>query len=160
MSFDDLVKMRVEKAHHQDGAASRYLALAMVLLAIFHTLPALVQLFNQQAIAAEQLFQLRWVLFVFFMAGLHLVYAVYVYQVVDWSGVYTMAVFELICAIFFAVLCGGLWVEQGAGPFSNMLQIPALLKANAQLWCASLTGISGLVSYVAWREAARWRLAQ
>lgn len=99
----------------------------------------------------------RWMYLQVFVASLHLIYAVFLVQIPDWSALRTVAIAMLTLAVAFGTISTGLLVGQGQGAISEFLEIPFSLTTRASIWCVAMLCLSTLISYLAGREASNWR---
>ena len=156
METRDLIQHRIERDGGR-GVVSAWTAAAILTLGCFHAVPAIVHLINLPETSDSTLPVSRWIFCCFLLTGIYVAYAVYAFQISDWSVLFVVAILQLGMAALFAVLCGALYVDRGSGLIGRFLQIPRELNVSATIWCATLMCICGLFSYVAWREASRWK---
>lgn len=156
METIELIHQRIARERGR-RVVSCWTAAAVLLMGFYHAAPAGLYLVGLQPADIQPDHVARWTFFCFFLSAIHIAYALYVYQVLDWSAVYVIAMLQLGVAVVFAILCGALYVDQGSGMVSRFLQLPRELSGNATLWCATTMCAAGLFSYVAWHEACRWR---
>ncbi len=102
----------------------------------------------------------RWMYLQVFVAALHLIYAVFLLQIPDWSALRTVAIASLVFAFVFGTVSTGLLLGDGQGLIANFLEIPYSLTTRASIWCVAMLCLSTLISYLSGREAENWRRAE
>ena len=98
----------------------------------------------------------RWAYLQVFIAGLHIIYAIYLYQIPDWSTLRTIAFAMLVLAMLYGVVSSGLLIGGGQGIIAHFLMLPSDLLNQAAIWCVAMLCLATLISYLTGRESALW----
>ena len=146
---------------HADAASTLavyQLVAALVAGAVFSVVPAVWDLIEYLQVAESQ-FVARWALGLFFLGIVQLAYAVYLFQLPDWTTVWVVTVFSLfVAAIYAAVL--GLGLLSPADGFlvgEYGLQLAdKLAGGKAALWCLCMVSLSTILAFFAGRLSTRW----
>ena len=100
----------------------------------------------------------RWACVAAFVGGVHLLYGVYITQLVDYSAMQMLAVFiMLVVTCLYGFTGMSLMLDDGDGRIANLLQIPFALKRQAMIWCGIMFGVNALACYLFGREAMAWQ---
>ena len=151
-------KRRRGMEHHpaQRKSASG-LAFGLLAVAACNAVPAVYDVvLHFQAIEASQI--PVWVYLVFLMSLLQCVFAVYLFQLPDWSSVWMAALTMLAQAAFFAMLAAIFFLTKD-GAAHQWLELGAEYAGKAPLWCFLMVCVDGLLAYFAGRTSVRWRKA-
>lgn len=98
----------------------------------------------------------RWAYLQIFVAGLHFIYAIFLYQIPDWSTLRTIAIAMLVFAMMYGLVSSGLLIGGGHGTIANFLKLPSALLNQAAIWCVAMLCLSTLISYLTGKESALW----
>ena len=98
----------------------------------------------------------RWAYLQIFVAGLHFIYAIFLYQIPDWSTLRTIAIAMLVFAMMYGLVSSGLLIGGGHGTIANFLRLPSALLNQAAIWCVAMLCLSTLISYLTGKESALW----
>ncbi len=150
---------RIRKANEDRVVLSRLLAVCLCGLALVNMIPALIFWYDWYC-AVEQVALPRWVYLQCFIAAIHFVYALYQFQIPDWSAVRAVSVTMLVFAFLFGVLSTGLLVGGGGGVLASFLGVSHTYLQRAAIWCVTMLCLATLVSYLGGREAANWQRSQ
>lgn len=99
----------------------------------------------------------RWVYLLGFAGLLHVLYAVFLIQVFDYSAVQSVAAFLLVVTCVYGFLVVSLLLGDANGNIPLFLQLPLALQTRAAIWCGLMSGISALGCYLLGREAIVYR---
>ncbi len=137
----------------------RFYSVCIFLVGLTTCVPSLYQ-WIETARADEILPVPRWVYLLGFVGSLHLLYALLLFQIDDYSALQSLATFLLLitCLYGFAVIT--LVLGDRNGPVQAFLQLPSVLQPRAAIWCGIMFGISALSCYLLGREAMIFRRRQ
>jgi hypothetical protein len=99
----------------------------------------------------------RWIFIMIFLGALHIVYAVFLFQVLDRSALWSVSIFLLAVGCTHGIFTAGTWLDAGVGPVSRFLQLPPTDTAAVTLWCFLHLCFSVLLSYLCGSQALRWK---
>jgi hypothetical protein len=136
----------------------KFFAFCLALLGLVMALPAA---WHWWHLSGEFLVQPlpRWVFLLLFVGGLHVVYAFFLFQVVDWSALWSVAIVMVVLTAVYGFVAAGVWLDEGRGPIVRFLQVPNAFMRNATIWTLVMVCISGLSGYIFGREAIVWKQA-
>jgi hypothetical protein len=99
----------------------------------------------------------RWIYLQAFVAAVHVMYAVFLVQIPDWSALKTVAIAMLVMATLFGSISTGLVAGGGQGAVAQFLELPQVLTSRASIWCVAMLLLSTLMCYLGGREALNWQ---
>jgi hypothetical protein len=99
----------------------------------------------------------RWVYLLGFSGGLHVCYALFVSQIGDYSALQSLAVFLLVATCVYGFVGIALWLGDNEQFAVRFIQISAVLKPRAAIWCGIMFSVSALGCFLFGREAVVWR---
>ena len=105
----------------------------------------------------------RWALVLFFLAVVQLAYAVYLFQLPDWSSVWVVTVFLLVQAAGYAGVLGIVLISDQSGLLVGQqgLQLAdKLAGGQAALWCLCMVSVATILALFAGRMSLAWQRAQ
>jgi hypothetical protein len=147
---------RAQRAELERRHLIRFFGFCLIGVALFNSIPAIYQ---WSLWSEEMAFRPlpRWTYLQIFIAGLHVVYAIYLLQIAHWTSMKAVAIVLLAVAIVFGVVSTGLVVGGGNGVIARFLNLPQIGIRNACLWCLAMLFLATLTSYVIGREARNWQ---
>jgi hypothetical protein len=134
---------------------TQFFAMCVGVLGLVLIVPSLMAWGGWTALPVQPLGS-RWVFIMVFLGGLHLVYAIFLFQIQDRAGLWSVAVFLLMVSCLQGVFTAGTWLDHGAGPVSRFLQLPVDETATVTLWCFLHLCFAILLGYLCGRQAMRW----
>ena len=149
------IEKRSRQAHEDRITLTRFFAGFLIIVGLINLAPA-VYCWWQWSQADTGTLLPRWIYLQIFVAILHIVYAVLLVQVPDWSTLLSIAIVMLVFAFIFGLFSVGL-VANSNGLLSQFLQIPGSLGRKACIWCVAMLVLATLASYLAGRESTHWR---
>lgn len=103
----------------------------------------------------------RWIYLQIFIAAIHVMYAVFLVQINDWSSLRAVSIAMLVVAMAFGMVSTGILIGGYDGAVANFLELRGLaLVRQASIWCVAMLCLSTLMSYLGGRESARWQRAE
>ena len=105
----------------------------------------------------------RWAHVVLMLGVVQIAYAVYLFQLPDWTSVWVVTLHSLAMGGLYALALGGVLVS---GPGSWMVGPTGLQLADqvaggkAALWCVAMVSLSTVLAFFAGRLARQWRRAE
>ena len=137
----------------------RFYAICVLMIGLVTIVPALYQWI--QISQADGLGVVpRWAYLLGFVGGLHLLYAILLFQVDDYSAIQSLAVFLLVVTCMYGFLAVTLTLGGAAGSMARLLEVPSVLRPRASIWCGLMFGISALSCFLLGREAVILRRRQ
>ena len=149
------IEKRSRQAKEDRITLTRFFAGFLIVVGLINLAPA-VYCWWQWSQADGGILLPRWIYLQIFAAILHIVYAVLLVQVPDWSTLLSIAIVMLVFAFIFGLFSVGL-VANSNGLLSQFLQIPGSLGRKACIWCVAMLVLATLASYLAGRESTQWR---
>ncbi len=147
---------RLESANADRKLLARFFALCLCFVAIVNMTPALYQWYQWTQLA-ETMALPRWIYIQVFVGAIHLVYAVFLFQINDWSAMRAVSVAMLFVAFIFGFISTGLLVGGGEGNLTGFLGIPYMLNRQACIWCVAMLCLATLMSYWGGKESTNWQ---
>jgi len=138
------------------------LAAALVCAALFSVIPAVWDVVEYLRFAESPLVA-RWALGLFFLGVVQLAYAVYLFQLPDWTTVWVVTLFSLALAAVYAAALGLVLLSPADGFVvgNHGLQLAdKLAGGKAALWCLCMVSLSIIVAFFAGRHSTRWYKAE
>ncbi|MCU0877241.1 MAG: hypothetical protein MUF06_05595 [Pirellulaceae bacterium] len=138
------------------------LAAALVAAALFSVAPAVWDLVEYLRIDGSP-FVARWALLLFFIGVLQLAYAVYLFQLPDWSSVWVITVFALCGAALYAAVLGIVLMSAPDGVLvgPHGLQLAdKLAGGKAALWCVAMVALLVMLALAAGKLCLSWQRAE
>ena len=136
---------------------SQFYAACIGVMGMVLIVPSLLAWGGWSALPVEPLGS-RWIFIMIFLGALHIVYAVFLFQIQDRSALWPVSIFLLLVGCIHGIFTAGTWLDQGNGPVSRFLQLPPTETAAVTLWCFLHLCFSVLLSYLCGRHALRWKL--
>lgn len=150
---------RFRKSHADRVVLTRFLSVCLIVVGIVNVVPAI--MFWVQFNDIDQVDPIpRWVYLQVFAALLHVVYAVFLAQLADWSALQAVSWSMLAIAMAFGLLSTGLITGDGNGFVAKFLGLQGAMVRRAGLWCVAMLCVATLASYLGGRESARWQRAE
>ena len=150
-----LIIRQYERSTADRFVLARFYSICVALTGIFNLIPAIYYWYfwghNDIDLSLP-----RWIYLQIFVAGLHFIYSIYLYQIPDWSTLRTVAVAMLLFAMMYAIISSGLLLGSSTGAIGQFLRIPNSLENQATIWCVAMLCLSTLISYLTGRESALW----
>lgn len=134
---------------------ARFYSICVFCTGIFNLIPAIYFWYYWGHIEIEASWP-RWAYLQIFVAGLHFIYAIFLYQIPDWSTLRTIAIAMLVFAMMYGLVSSGLLIGGGHGTIANFLRLPSALLNQAAIWCVAMLCLSTLISYLTGKESALW----
>ena len=158
---------RVSAQLHADAGrtlAVYWLAAALVAAAVVSVVPAVWDMLEYAKSADLDAPPVaRWALVLFFLAVVQLAYAVYLFQLPDWSSVWVVTVFLLVQAAGYAGVLGIVLISDESGLLVGQqgLQLAdKLAGGQAALWCLCMVSVATILALFAGRMSLSWQRAQ
>jgi hypothetical protein len=161
------VQPTVSAALHADASrtlAVYQLAAALAIVALFSVAPAVWDVIEYlQTEDLDAPFVARWALVLFFLGVVQLAYAVYLFQLPDWTSVWVVTVWLLVLAFGYAGVLGVVLISQAdgflVGPHGLQLA-DKLAGGQAALWCLCMVSVATILAFFAGRMSVQWRRAE
>lgn len=150
---------RLESANSDRRMLARFFALVLCLVAIVNMVPAFYHWFHWTQMT-ESLALPRWIYIQVFVGAIHLVYAIFLFQINNWSAMRAVSVAMLGVAFVFGFISTGLLVGGGEGNLTGFLGIPYTLSRQACIWCVAMLCLATLMSYWGGKESTNWQRAE
>lgn len=150
------IEIRTRRANADRVTLTRFFAAMLVFVGLVNFAPAIYCWYTWSQVDIDFLLP-RWIYLQIFIAVLHLVYAVLLIQVPDWSTLRSIAVVMLAFAFVFGLFSMGLLATGGNGLLAQFLQVPDSLGRQACIWCVAMLCLATLASYLAGRESNNWQ---
>jgi hypothetical protein len=150
---------RIRKSNAERVVLARFFALSLCAVAAINLFPAFYYWYDwSQSLEANPL--PRWIYLQVFVAAIHLVYAIFLFQIPDWSAMRAVSVAMLAVAFIFGLFSTGLLVGGGQGVFAAFLGLSFVIVNRAAIWCVAMLFLATLMSYLGGRESTNWRRAE
>ncbi len=152
------IRARARESRSDRMILTRFIAVCILILGVINLAPAISQWLAWSS-GTESGATPRWIYILMFLAALHLVYAIYLIQIPDWSALISVSIAMLAFAFVFGVVSTGLVLGGSQGTIARTLQLATVLTGPASIWCVAMLCLATLVSYMGGREAINWHRA-
>ncbi len=150
------IEKRTRQAQADRVTLTRFFAGFLVVVGLINLGPA-VYCWWEWSQADAGILLPRWIYLQIFVAVLHIVYAILLLQVPDWSALKSIAFVMLVFAFVYGLFSMGLVVSGSTGLLARFLQVPGSLSQKACIWCVAMLVLATLASYLAGRESNHWQ---
>lgn len=150
---------RVLLSNSDRRVLARFFAFTVCMVAMINLLPAFIDAYSWYH-AIETTILPRWIYLLVFVAAVHVIYAVLLFQIPDWSTLRAVSIALLGIAFVFGLFSTSLLFEGGGGIITNFLGLSYSIVQRAVIWCVAMLCLSTLMSYWGGREAAQWQRAE
>lgn len=147
---------RVKRSRRDRIFLTRWICGLLLLLAIVNAIPAVIQIYTDVGPLAVTTIP-KWIYVQLFVALLHTIYAIFLWQIPDWSSLRSIACVLLVFAAWYGFVGASLLLAGGAGQVARFLELPFSLLQRAKIWCVAALLIELVGSYVAGIEAMNWK---
>ena len=152
-------KERLENANLDRKVLARFFALCLCFVAIVNMVPALYQWYQWTQLT-ESMPLPRWIYILVFVGAIHFVYAIFLFQINDWSAMRAVSLAMLVVAFVFGCISTGLLIGNGQGNLTTFLGLPFALNRQACIWCVAMLCLATLMSFWGGKESANWQRAE
>jgi hypothetical protein len=141
------------------------LAAGLIAAALFGLAPAIwdVVEYVQYYDLVESPHVARWALVLMLLGCVQVAYAVYLWQLPDWTSMWVVTLYSLALAGLYALMLGLVLIsgEDGLLVGPRGLQLAdKLAGGKAALWCLAMTSLSTILAFFAGRLSVQWRRAE
>ncbi len=150
---------RVLLSNSDRRVLARFFAFTVCMVALINLLPAFIDGYTWYH-AVETTILPRWIYLLVFVAAVHVIYAVLLFQIPDWSTLRAVSIALLGIAFVFGLFSTSLLFEGGGGIVTNFLGLSYSIVQRAVIWCVAMLCLSTLMSYWGGREAAQWQRSE
>jgi hypothetical protein len=91
------------------------------------------------------------------VASLHVIYAIFVIQIADWSSLKAVSVVLLTIAATYGFISAALLLGGSQGIVAMWLGLPTVMMQKASIWCVAMLLLATMAAYVCGREALAWQ---
>jgi hypothetical protein len=91
---------------------------------------------------------------------LNLMYAIFLFQINDWSAMRSVSVLMLAMAFIYGGCCTGLLLGGNNGSLMMLLEMSSVAFRRATIGFAVMLCLATLISYWAAKEASNWQRAE
>jgi hypothetical protein len=155
----DAWRQRLQEANSNRVMLTKALAALVFVVGIINAGPAIFHWYQSWS-ATTSVSIPRWIYLQIFVAALHGLYAIFIFQVSDWSSLRAVSVAMLVFAFGFGIVSTALLIEGGHGTVSNFFSLSHLMVGKATIWSISMLCLATLVAYVSGKEANDWKRAE
>ncbi|MHB8970930.1 MAG: hypothetical protein ACYC3X_01130 [Pirellulaceae bacterium] len=153
---DTTVEFRTRLRGDRDRRSLRFVALALVLLAILGAVPVAVALLQPRDLNPVRLE--RWSCAVLLVGMLELSYAVFLLQLPDWSSLRVVSFVTLGIAAVYAAVAGIRLLAGSGNRIMEFWELDGNVFSSSQeaLWCFLMVLLTGSLSYLAGHCGGQW----
>jgi|GEM_PF-1953468 len=150
---------RLTRANADRFFLAKLFAVGLIFVAGLNLIPVLTQL-----ITWGDSFQINeipnWFFLQVAICLLNLLYAIFLFQINDWSAMRSVSVLMLALAFIYGICCTGLLLGGNEGNVVTLLEISSFRIKQAASGFAVMLCLATLMSYWAAREASNWQRAE
>ncbi|MEQ8787655.1 MAG: hypothetical protein RIC55_15235 [Pirellulaceae bacterium] len=99
----------------------------------------------------------NWAIVLIVIGLVHAGYALYLFQLPDWSTEWVVSIVMLVTATAYAMMLAVLSLGGGNTPLATSVQLNEFPDQRPELVCLIMLALSGLLSYLLGRASMRWR---
>ena len=147
---------KAAQAHRDRVLLTRLFAVMVLLTGCFSIVPP-AMFWNRWSQQLDPAAIPRWVILQTFVAGMCVVYAVFLLQIADWSALKAVSVVMLVLAMAYGLISVSLLLGGGNGPIAQILHLEGATLDRATKWSAAMLCVTTLISYLGGREASKWQ---
>ena len=147
---------RIERARIDRVLIAKFIACFIIVVGMVNIAPAAYHwyLWAQDPIAIELP---RWTYIQIFIAALHIIYAIFVLQIGDWSSLKAVSIAMLVFGAAYGFVSAGLLLGGSESPITTFLGLKFTMLNTATIWCVSMLLLAIITCYVAGKEAINWQ---
>lgn len=150
---------RLRRANTDRFFLAKLFAAGLILVAGLNLIPVLTQLISWGDLS--QVNELpNWFFLQVAISLLNLLYAIFLFQINDWSAMRAVSVLMLVIAFIYGVCCTGLLLGGNEGSLVMFLEISSARVRQAASGFAVMLCLATLMSYWAAKEASNWQRAE
>ena len=150
---------RLIRANADRFLLAKLFATGLILVAGLNLIPVLIQLTTWSGFfQADEI--PNWFFLQLVISLLNLMYAIFLFQVNDWSAMRSVSVLMLAMAFIYGGCCTGLLLGGNNGSLMMLLEISSVAFRRATIGFAVMLCLATLFSYWAAKEASNWQRAE
>ena len=147
---------QVDRSRIDRLLVARFIAALIFVVGIVNLVPAIYHWYAWSTNPLNVVFP-KWIFMVIFIAALHLLYSVFVFQVADWSALRAVAVVALIFAGVFGFVFTELVLGKTQSTVANYSGLPASMLKTAIIWTSVMLLLELITCYLTARESFHWQ---
>lgn len=147
---------RASRARSDRVLMSWYFGFLLLLIAGINLTPAIYNWYSWSMESRDSDLP-RWTYLQIFIASLHVIYAILVFQVSDWSTLKAVSAVLLVVAAIFGFISVSLTIAGENAAVAVFLGLTPPLIKNAMIWCTAMLLTAVVASYLSGREAFYWQ---
>ena len=156
VSSSELLVDRILRSRQDRVWVSRLVAVSLLGIGIANFAPSLITVFSDSEVLPYSSIP-RWMYTLPFVGFLHVIYAIFLIQIPDWTSLRSVSIFQLIVAGIFGFLTVALLLGGADGKVARFLELPFGLVPRAIIWSISMLLIELGGSFLAGTEASNWK---
>ncbi|MGY8746937.1 MAG: hypothetical protein ACKVHR_02610 [Pirellulales bacterium] len=150
---------RLIRANADRFFLAKLFATGLVLVAGLNLIPVLIQLTTWSGFfQADEI--PNWFFLQLVISLLNLMYAIFLFQINDWSAMRSVSVLMLAMAFIYGGCCTGLLLGGNNGSLMMLLEMSSVAFRRATIGFAVMLCLATLISYWAAKEASNWQRAE
>ena len=155
-STRDQISGRANRSRRDRILLSKIAAVFIIVVGLINLVPGIYHwyLWAQEPLASELP---RWIYMLIFLAVIHLLYAVFVLQVPDWSALRAVSVVMLLVAAVCGFISVGIVLGGASSPTVRFLGIHYSMLNSAIIWCVAMLLLAIVTSYMTAKESYNWQ---
>ena len=150
---------RLIRANADRFLLAKLFATGLILVAGLNLIPVLLQLTAWSGFSQADEIP-NWFFLQLVISLLNLMYAIFLFQVNDWSAMRSVSVLMLAMAFIYGGCCTGLLLGGNNGSLMMLLEISSVAFRRATIGFAVMLCLATLFSYWAAKEASNWQRAE
>jgi len=154
-----LWRKRLKDANSDRIALAKVLAIMILIVGLINMVPALMHWYHSSS-ALESFGPPRWTYLQIFVAALHLIYALLLFQITDWSSLRAVSVAMLTVAFGYGMLSTALLIGGSNSSVGYFFGVPSMMAGKAAIWSVSMLCLETLIALATGKEANDWRRAE
>ena len=147
---------RLHRSKQDRVLLARFLSLLLFLIGIINLTPAIYQWYELfQSSTSIQMS--NWTYLQVLIAILQILYAVFLWQIQDWSALKAISVVMLVFAAFYGFVSTAFLTGDSNSFVQQFLGLPFSLIRTAAIWSVTMLLLSVATSFLAMKEALNWQ---
>lgn len=152
----DQYQGRIERARQDRVLLSRIAAAFIFLVGLINLLPACFQWYLWSQDPLSETLPL-WITLLVFLGAIHLLYALFVFQIPDWSALRAVSVVMLIEAAICGFVSVGILLGGVNSPSVSYLGLNYAMLNSASVWCVTMLLLAVVTSFLTAKESFNWQ---
>ena len=157
-NFDASEKLRaqVDRSRGDRNLVARFIACLIFVVGLVNLVPAIYHWHIWSSDPLNVVFP-KWIFMLIFIAALHVLYALFAFQIADWSALRAVSVVVLVFAAVFVFVFTELLLGKTDSKVAEYINLPGSMVKTAIIWTAVMLLMELITCYLTARESFYWQ---